>query len=570
MTMFLKKDKRPNGRIHLSIVEGYRDPLTGKPKQRNIQTLGYLDELEKEFDNPILHFTEVAKKMTEDEKQNNLPLTFSFSPDEVIDTSATLRKNLGFVVLSHFYHKLGIDGFLINRQRNLNIKFSLNNIFQLLVYSRVLNPCSKKKAFETKDDLFMDVNIGINDIYRSLDHFCRYKDALLLHLHEMVRMQYGRDTNKVYYDVTNYYFEIKEPDDFRKKGISKEYRKNPIVQMGLLMDNKGLPITYRLFEGNTNDCETLMPVLDNLKDDYGLGKVIVVADKGMNTGENIAYNILNKNGYIYSQTIRGGSDEFKKYVLDQNGYVTHDDGFKIKSRVVSVKINVTNTEGKTKKVDIIQKQVVFYSPDFAKRTGREREKAIEKARKLMSKSKNGKLPENGAAKYIKSQPLDKKTGEIFELSEIHWIDSDKIDEESKYDGYYAIVTSELKMPNEEILDAYRSLWKIEESFKITKTELKTRPVNVSTKDHIEAHFLTCFISLLLIRLLQLSTDNKYSTKVLVNEMNNISGTYLDKNYYMLDYYSDIVKEFEAITGINFSKRFMKLGEIKKIIADVKK
>ncbi|HPW99725.1 MAG TPA: IS1634 family transposase [Sedimentibacter sp.] len=568
--MFLKKDKRPNGRIHLSIVEGYRDPLTGKPKQRNIQTLGYLDELEKEFDNPILHFTEVAKKMTEDEKQNNLPLTFSFSPDEVIDTSATLRKNLGFVVLSHFYHKLGIDGFLINRQRNLNIKFSLNNIFQLLVYSRVLNPCSKKKAFETKDDLFMDVNIGINDIYRSLDHFCRYKDALLLHLHEMVRMQYGRDTNKVYYDVTNYYFEIKEPDDFRKKGISKEYRKNPIVQMGLLMDNKGLPITYRLFEGNTNDCETLMPVLDNLKDDYGLGKVIVVADKGMNTGENIAYNILNKNGYIYSQTIRGGSDEFKKYVLDQNGYVTHDDGFKIKSRVVSVKINVTNTEGKTKKVDIIQKQVVFYSPDFAKRTGREREKAIEKARKLMSKSKNGKLPENGAAKYIKSQPLDKKTGEIFELSEIHWIDSDKIDEESKYDGYYAIVTSELKMPNEEILDAYRSLWKIEESFKITKTELKTRPVNVSTKDHIEAHFLTCFISLLLIRLLQLSTDNKYSTKVLVNEMNNISGTYLDKNYYMLDYYSDIVKEFEAITGINFSKRFMKLGEIKKIIADVKK
>lgn len=568
--MFLKKDKRPNGRIHLSIVEGYRDPLTGKPKQRNIQTLGYLDELEKGFDNPILHFTEVAKKMTEDEKQNNLPLTFSFSPNEVIDTSATLRKNLGFVVLSHFYHKLGIDGFLINRQRNLNIKFSLNNIFQLLVYSRVLNPCSKKKAFETKDDLFMDVNIGINDIYRSLDHFSRYKDALLLHLHEMVRMQYGRDTNKVYYDVTNYYFEIKEPDDFRKKGISKEYRKNPIVQMGLLMDNKGLPITYRLFEGNTNDCETLMPVLDNLKDDYGLGKVIVVADKGMNTGENIAYNILNKNGYIYSQTIRGGTDEFKKYVLDQNGYVTHDDGFKIKSRVVSVKINVTNTEGKTKKVDIIQKQVVFYSPDFAKRAGHEREKAIEKARKLMSKSKNGKLPENGAAKYIKSQPLDKKTGEIFELSEVHWIDSDKIAEECKYDGYYAIVTSELKMPNEEILDAYRSLWKIEESFKITKTELKTRPVNVSTKDHIEAHFLTCFISLLLIRLLQLSTDNKYSTKVLVNEMNNISGTYLDKNYYMLDYYSDIVKEFEAITGNNFSKRFMKLGEIKKIIADVKK
>ena len=567
--MFLKKDRRPNGRVHLSIVEGYREPVTGKVKQRNIQTLGYLDDLEKEFSDPILHFSELAKKMTLDEKNKNLPLTFTFNPQDVIDSSSTLRKNLGFVVLSYFYHKLEIDKFLINRQRNLKIEFSLNNIFQLLVYSRVLNPCSKKRVFETKDNLFMNLDIGVNDVFRSLDHFNKYKDDLLLHIHEMVRMHYGRDTKKVYYDVTNYYFEIKEPDDFRKKGVSKEHRKSPIVQMGLLMDNNGLPITYKLFEGNTNDCETLMPVLDDLKDDYGLSKIIVVADKGMNTGENIAYNIINKNGYIYSQTIRGGSDEFKKYVLDQDGYSIDSNDFKIKSRVVSVKINVTNTEGKIKKVDVVQKQVVFYSPDFAKRAGHERDKAIEKAKKLMAKTKNGKLSENGASKYIKSQPLDKKTGELYELSEAHWLDSSKINEEQKYDGYYAIVTSELNMPNEEILDTYRSLWRIEESFKITKTELKTRPVHVSTKEHIEAHFLTCFIALLLIRLLQISTDNKYSTRVLVDEMNKITGTYLDKNYYMLDYYSDIVKEFELLTGNDFSKRFMKLGEIKNIISHVK-
>ena len=567
--MFLKKDRRPNGRVHLSIVEGYREPVTGKVKQRNIQTLGYLDDLEKEFSDPILHFSELAKKMTLDEKNKNLPLTFTFNPQDVIDSSSTLRKNLGFVVLSYFYHKLEIDKFLINRQRNLKIEFSLNNIFQLLIYSRVLNPCSKKRVFETKDNLFMNLDIGVNDVFRSLDYFNKYKDDLLLHIHEMVRMHYGRDTKKVYYDVTNYYFEIKEPDDFRKKGVSKEHRKSPIVQMGLLMDNNGLPITYKLFEGNTNDCETLMPVLDDLKDDYGLSKIIVVADKGMNTGENIAYNIIKKNGYIYSQTIRGGSDEFKKYVLDQDGYSIDSNDFKIKSRVISVKINVTNTEGKIKKVDVIQKQVVFYSPDFAKRAGHERDKAIEKAKKLMAKTKNGKLSENGASKYIKSQPLDKKTGELYELSEAHWLDSSKINEEQKYDGYYAIVTSELNMPNEEILDTYRSLWRIEESFKITKTELKTRPVHVSTKEHIEAHFLTCFIALLLIRLLQLSTDNKYSTRVLVDEMNKITGTYLDKNYYMLDYYSDIVKEFELLTGNDFSKRFMKLGEIKNIISHVK-
>jgi transposase len=567
--MFLKKDKKSNGRIYLSIVEGYRESTTGKTKHRKVKSLGYVDELEKEFDDPISHFTEVAKQMTLEANQDSLPLNFSFSSGETIDSSTVLRKNLGFVVLSFFYHKLDIAKFFINRQRNLNIKYSLNNIFQLLVYSRALNPCSKKGAFETRSNLFLDVELGINDLYRSLDYFNHYKDALLLHLHEMVRMNYGRDTKNVYYDVTNYYFEIKEPDDFRKKGVSKENRTNPIVQMGLLIDNQGLPISYKLFEGNTNDFDTLMPVLDDLKDDYGLGKVIVVADKGINTGENIAYNIIKKNGYIYSQTIRGGTAELKKYVLDEKGYTVNSDGFKIKSRVVTAKIWIVNDKGKRVQVDIDQKQVVFYSPDYDKRAKYERSKAVEKASKLMVKAKNGAISKNGAAKYIKSTKVDKQTGEIPKLSEIHCLDSDKILEEEKYDGYYAIVTSELNMPNEDILAAYRNLWKIEESFKITKTDLKTRPVHVSTKEHIEAHFLTCFVALLLLRLLQLNTDGKYSTKVLVDEMNNITGTYLDKNYYMLDYYSHIVKEFGELTDNDFSKRFMALSQIKNIISQVK-
>lgn len=567
--MFLKKDKKPDGRIYLSIVEGYREPTTGKTKHRKVKTLGYVDDLEKEFDDPISHFKELAKQMTLEANEDNIPLNFSFSSGETIDSSSVLRKNLGFVALSFFYHKLDINKFFINRQRNLNIKYSLNNIFQLLVYSRALNPCSKKEVFETRDNLFLDVDFGINDLYRSLDYFNQYKDALLLHLHEMVRMNYGRDTSNVYYDVTNYYFEIKETDDFRKKGFSKEHRSNPIVQMGLLMDNQGLPISYKLFEGNTHDSETLMPILEDLKDDYGLGKVIVVADKGINTGENIAYNIIKKNGYIYSQSVRGGTEELKKYVLAEQGYAENSDGFKIKSRVVNTKIWVVNDKDKRTQVDIIQKQVVFYSPDYDKRAKHERGKALEKASKLMGKAKNGTLSKVGAAKYIKSTKVDKETGEIPKLSEVHSLDSDKILEEEKYDGYYVIVTSELDMPNEEILSAYRNLWKIEESFKITKTDLKTRPIHVSTKAHIEAHFLTCFVALLLIRLLQLNTDGKYSTRVLVNGMNNITGTYLDKNYYMLDYYSDVAKELGELTGNDFSKRFMTLSQIKKIVSRVK-
>lgn len=569
--MFVKKilEKR-TGRTFLTIVHGYREPGTGKVKQKTIKSLGYLDELEKSFNDPINHFKEVAKQMTEEAKYASRALTFSFPANDTIDTSFTLRKNLGFSVLSFFYHQLKIDEFFINRQRNLNIDYSLNSIFQMLVYMRILDPCSKKKSFEKMDNLFLNFDFEISDVYRALDYFKFYKDDLLLNTHEMVRSIYGRDMKNVYYDVTNYYFEIKEPDEFRKKGVSKEHKPNPIVQMGLLMDNSGLPITYKLFEGNTNDCETLMPVLEDLKDDYGLKRVIVVADKGMNTGENIAYNILHKNGYIYSQTVRGANADLKQFVLDQSGYTITKDGFKIKSRIVTTHIWVTNVDNKKVKVDIDQKQVVFYSPDYAKKAQYDRQKAIEKAKKIIQVNKTAKLPLKGSFKYIESISLDKETGELKNLKNYHSINEDKIKEEMKFDGYYAIVTSELKMTDDEIIDAYRSLWKIEESFKITKSELKTRPVHVSTKDHIEAHFLTCFISLLILRLLEMSTEGKYSTRTLINEMKNITGTYVAENYYMLDYFNKVVKDLGDIISIDFSKRFMTLGEIKKILASTKK
>jgi len=568
--MFLKKDKKLNGRIYLSIVEGFREPGTGKTKQRKVKSLGYLDELEGEYDDPIAFFTELAKEMSRDAREKELPLNFSFSPNETIDSSSVLRKNLGFSVLSYFYHNLELDRFFVNRQRSLDIGYSLNHIFQMLVYSRVLIPSSKKASFETMDNYFLDFKFSMNHIYKALDYFNSLKDALLLHIHEMIRMNYGRDTSSIYYDVTNYYFEIKEPDEFRKKGVSKEHRTNPIIQMGLLMDNSGLPISYKLFKGNTNDCSTLMPVLDDLKNDYNFGRVIVVTDKGMNTGENIAYNILHKNGYIYSQTVRGANVDLKEYVLSDEGYDVSAEGFKIKSRVVSTKIWVENVKGKRVQVPIEQKQVVFFSPDYAKRAKHEREKAVEKAEKLIPNNKTGKIPNKGVKKYIVSTPCDTETGELFELSEYHFIDQEKIFEEEKYDGYYAIVTSELNMPTNEILDAYRNLWKIEETFKITRSDLKTRPIYLSKKEHIEAHFLICFVSLLLLRLLQKETANRYSTKTLVNTMNSITGTYVDKNYYMFDYYNEVVEDLGKASNIDFSKRFMTLGEVKNIISRTKK
>ena len=567
MKMFLKKDKRPNGRIYLSIVKGFRDPITKKNKQRAVKSIGFLDEFEDIYDDPIEHFKDLAKKMTEEEKLNNAPLEFSFDRLESVNKDEVLRKNFGFVILSYIYHKLNIDYFLDNKQQSLNIDFSLNKILQALSFLRVMEPCSKKKSTELLERYFMDSDFSIDDVYRSLDYFCKYKKDLILHIHEYIRCEYGRNLDNVFYDVTNYYFESDE-DDFRKKGVSKEHRPNPLVQMGLLMDDEGIPISFKLFEGNTNDCTTLMPVLDELKRDFNLGRVIVVADKGMNSGENIAYNVIHKNGYIYSKSVRGAAKEVKEFVLNDKGYKDMGDEYKFKSRDVNTNIWVTNAKGKKVQVDIDQKQVVFYSEKYARKAKKDRQKVLDKAKKLIG-LKKGSL-NKGAYKYIKDEYLDKETGEILKKDDYLYIDEKRVAEEEKYDGYYLIVTSELNMPDREVIERYKGLWKIEESFKITKSQFKSRPVYLRKQNHIEAHFFICFLALILIRLLEKETDFKFSISQLIDSIKNLSVTYLDENYYMLDYVDDVSKTFSEILNTDITKRFWRQSDIKNLIANSKR
>lgn len=570
--MFLKKiPNKKTGRTFLSIVEGYRDPNTGKTRHKTIEALGYLDELENDYNDPIAHFKEVARERTRQEKASNSPIVFTFVPTEKIDTSTLLRKNLGFSVLSAIYHELEIHKFMANRQRSLKIDFLLNDVFKLLVFLRILDPGSKKRAFEKKDAYFERFDFSLVDVYRSLTYFHKHKDALLLHLHEEVSMRYGRNMSNVFYDVTNYYFEIDEPDNLRKKGVSKEHRPNPIVQMGLLMDKEGIPITYRLFSGNTNDCTTLLPVLSGLRESYNIGRMVVVADRGLNTGENIAYNLIKGDGYIYSQSIRGAQKSLKNYVLNEKGYVEYENGFKIKSRIYPREIWVTNVDSKRVKVPIDEKQIVFYSPDYAKKAKAERAFVVEKAKMLIKNpGAFNRATSYGSAKYIKDLVFDKRTGEILISKHHPTLDLERIMEEEKYDGYYAIVTSELDMPDLDVIDTYRGLWRIEESFRITKSDLETRPVYVSREDHIEAHFLTCFVALLILRLIEFRTKRKYSPSTIIDELRQVTGTYLKENYYMFDHCNDIALDIGAAVGIDFSQRFISLGEIKKIIADTKK
>ncbi|NLZ28038.1 MAG: IS1634 family transposase [Firmicutes bacterium] len=567
--MYLRIGKS-NGREYLSIVEGYRDPITKKVRHRTIKSIGYLEELKKHYPDPVAHFKALAKEMTEKAALEKQPINLIFDPKKALVENKANRKNIGYAALSKVYHDLGLNVFFYNSSRSFKSEFNTNNIMKLLIYSRILAPASKKKTYEEKDRYFENTNFSLDDVYRCLTQAVTFKDRLQLHLHRQMKKKFKRNTELVYYDVTNYYFETDRQDEMKKKGVSKEHRPDPIVQMGLLMDTKGIPILYDLFPGNTNDCETLMPVLDKVKKDYEIGRTIIVADKGVNTADNIAFSLAKGDGYIYSQTVRGGNKELKNYVLDESGYRQIGDDYKIKSRLYPREIAVSNAKGGRSKVRIDEKQVVFYSADYDRKAKADREPALLKARDLVNHpSRYNRAISYGATKYVKNLVFDPKTGEIITKKQRPVFDEKKLREEEKFDGYYAIVTSEWTKSDKEIIEIYRGLWRIEEAFKVTKSDLEYRPVYLSCNDHIQAHFLICFTALVIARLLALHLDNKYTISRIVESLNKASGSYLEENWYVFDHADEITKKITEVLGVDLSRKYLRLGEIKIIMGDTK-
>lgn len=579
--MNLKQSRRKNGRVYLTIEKAYRD-TDGKPRSKTIMSLGYLDELDKEYDDPIAHFKELAQKMTEEEKTQK-KLTLSINMEEKLDTNTDNRKNFGYAAILKIYHKLGLDVFLNNKARHEFFEFNTNSIMILLIVSRLLSPGSKKKAFEEKGRYFERFDFSLADVYRSLSHFSKIAKELQIFLNAQILEKYGRNTKVIYYDVTNFYFEIDQGDEFRKFGLSKENRRNPIVQMGLAMDSDGIPLHYDLFPGNTVDKETFRPVISEVRRKYDTGRIIVVADMGIITGDNIFYlqgkeKGKNFNGYVFSFSVRGATKEFKEYILSGEGYVDNSGkpanenaDFKMKSRVIAREINVTLPSGKKTKKTVYEKQVVFWGRKYALKAAAEREEVLKKAFDLVvNPQKYTKATTYGAAKYVKNLKFDEKTGEILEVRERPVVDMEKVNEEAKYDGYYAIVTSELDMSDAEIIETYRGLWKIEETFRITKGILETRPVYVSLQDHINAHFLICFIALTIMRIIQKKTGNVYSAERIIDCLNRISCSHEHENIYLFDYRSEVSDAIGEALGIDFTNKRLRLGDIKKILGQVKK
>lgn len=604
--MYLQKNIS-HGKVYLSIVEGYR--IDGKVKHKTIKKLGYLEDLKKQYDDPIAHFKEEAKQMT---KEDINEYTIKNINTKLIDNSSR-SKNLGYVVLKKIYDELGLENFFNDKNKNLKITYDLHKIFSLLVYSRVMYPGSKKETFEKRNRFFEKFDgFELEDIYRSLDYFNQYKEEIETLLWNNTKDTYNRNTDNLYYDCTNYYFEINYNDvdlvdeegniiekGYRKRGPEKNHRPDPIIEMGLLMDSTNIPLSLDLFPGNESEKLSLLPLTRKTKINCNLGRTVIVADRGLNTSDNI-YHLAGKNhkpslnGYIYGQSIRGADEEFKKWVLDQKGYIKEDviaeDGkpetfrqmifennefkgyekkkviFKHKSRIYPKEIKVSSDESSKKKIKVTtdQKQMVYYSQKYADKQKRDRNMMIERAKDLIANpQKYNRVTASGSAAYINNIKFDKTTGVVADGLNLS-LKLDKIAEEEKYDGYYSIVTSELDMSDKELRDKYRGLAKIEETFKITKSELDARPVLVWTKGHIESHFLTCFVALVLTRLLEKKLDNKYSIHKIIESLRNYNSIPIEHDICIQNYTDEIIDELKNIFNIDFSRKYLTLSNIKKI------
>ena len=575
--MNVKETKYPNGRINLSIVEGHWED--GRNRPRTVKGFGYVDVLEKEHDDPYAYVQSVCDELNAAKAAAESSVEITIHPKERIDKREDGAKNIGCVIPLSYYNALGIESTLRNNSRNYNFQYDANAIMRLLALERMIEPSSKKSAFERRESYFFRNDFSDDDIYRALDFFADAKGPVVSAMNRSIEAMHPRNLQDVYYDVTNYYFEIDEEDGFRNNGVSKENRKKPIVQMGLAQDKDGIPLGFDVFAGNTSDCLTMMPVMKSLRQDTGAQRTVMVADKGLNTSNNIAAITLDGNGFVFSQSIRGKKSpkELRDWVISTEGYSVKPDDedgcdFKVKSRQDTKVIHIEDEDGRKKDVEVEMKVVAFWSSKYARKAKRDREKVLAKAKSLIKDpSAYDKATHYGAAKYVKNLTVDKKTGEVLvDAAKAPCLDAELIAQEERCDGYYVIITSETGLSEEKIIEIYRGLWKIEDSFKVTKSFLKARPVFVWTKKHIEAHFLICYIALCIVRLIQYGTGFSYSAESIIDEIRAMNGIHLEDNWWRFYHRTDLSDILGQAVGIDLTRKNMKLKDIKGLLALTKK
>lgn len=567
MSYFLKKTNNKKG-TYLQIYESYYDPVRKGGAHRSYKPLGYVHELqEKGIQDPVSFFREEVQKLNQESSKKKQ----SDKVRQISDESP--ERFLGYFPLKNLNDSLGCKRFIDLMQTATNFRFNIFEMMSALIYARVVRPCSKSRTYdEVIPKLFENYGFSLDQLYSGLEYIGSEYEKIIEIFNHQIRQKYQLDTSQTYFDCTNFYFEIDREDAFRLKGPSKENRKEPIVGLGLLLDSHQIPIGMKMYPGNQSEKPVIRTIIDGLKQRNQIsGRTIQVADKGFNCFNNIFHALKAGDGYIFSKSVKTLPETEKLWVLLENDYtdVKNKNGdvlYRIKECVDDFPYSYTDTNGRRKTTKLREKRIVTYNPKLAEKQKYEICRQVEKARKLRA-SETKRSEYGDSSKYVTFVTSDKKGQKTDGKIKVE-MNEKAIENAKKLAGYNMLITSEVQMPASDIYAAYHNLWRIEESFRIMKTQLDARPVYLQKEETITGHFLICYLSVLLTRLLQIYVLNdNYGVAELFDFIHDFRVVKVsDRKYINLSRSSAFIKDLATQTGLPLTSYFLGNGDIKKVLS----
>lgn len=568
MAYFLKKTNNKKG-LYLQIYESFYDPERGHTAHRSFKPIGYVHELQAGgIDDPVAFYQEEVSKLNREfqaaKKARKAKLISDESPEKL----------LGYFPMKNINDKLSVKKYIDLMQTATDFRFNVFDMMSSLIYARLVHPCSKSRTYdEVIPRLFDSYGYSLSQLYDGLEYIgCEYEKIIEIYNHQ-IQQHYKFDISHTYFDCTNFYFEIDREDDFRRKGPSKENRKEPIVGLGLLLDANQIPIGMKMFPGNQSEKPVIRNIIDGLKKRNSVsGRTIQIADKGLNCSENIFHAVKNGDGYIFSKSVKQLPETERTWVLLPGGYkdIKNTDGdilYRIKECTDDFEYRIKDAStGSYRTIKLTEKRIATYNPKLAKKQIYEINREVEKAQLL--RASHAKKSEYGdCSKYVIFTPADKNGNDTDGKVKVT-MNKELIKKSLELAGYNMLVTSEISMPAKEIYAAYHNLWRIEESFRIMKSQLDARPVYLQKEDTIIGHFLICYLAVLLTRLLQFKVlKNRYCSEDIFEFVRDFRVAQIsDRKYINLAKSTAFIKEFSALTGLPLTSYFLNEGEIKNMLS----
>ena len=545
----------------------------GKRTTKIVEKLGTLEELKKKLKNedPIEWSKKYIKNLNDQEKIHTRKIIIEKSQNKLIEREKQTLYNCGYLFLEKIYYELKLNNICEEISQKYQFKFDLNSILSNLIYTRIIEPSSKLSSFEASKKFIEQPNYELHDIYRALEVISKETELIEAEVYKNSLDVVNRNTKILYYDCTIYFFEIEQAEGLKQYGLSKENRPNPITQMGLFMDGDGFPLAFNVNSGNTNEQTTLKPLEKQIIKDFELSKFVVCTDAGLASNENRKFNNIQNRSYIVTQSLKKIKGHLKEWALSPEDWHTINSNKKIN-------LNDIDSSGDNEEIyykerwinenGLEQRLIVSYSPKYAEYQRSVRNRQIERAQNLINNpTKISKNRQDDPKRFIKSASVT-NDGEIAS-KKVFSLNTTAIEKEEEFDGFYAVCTT-LEDDISEIIKINKRRWEIEESFRILKTDFKARPVYLKKDDRIKAHFTTCFLSLLIYRILEHSLNEKYTNEKIISTLREMNLAYeSEEGYIPLYTRNDITDELHEKYEFRTDYEITTENKMKKILKNIK-